>query len=260
MAILLQQNYPQATGFQSVINVEIAKMPPPMLICSSDVEFCLCLKYILKVQGFESDFCETMEEVIQRMGQGDITAAILDCQPKSKFNPAICSQIKANKSANYIPVMAFVAQGCETQHLELLKMGLSQVFKRPIAPELFISHLHAILSPHVNGFNRDTDAGQTICFGNIRILPEQQRVQRGDGKDIHVSPIEFRLLREMSRSPGQVFSRDELIRAAWPDNIPVELRTVDVHIGRLRRLLTRETGANLIRTVRSAGYAIKDAA
>jgi two-component system phosphate regulon response regulator PhoB len=83
------------------------------------------------------------------------------------------------------------------------------------------------------------------------------RVYR-NGKEVHLCPIEFRLLRHMLARPGKVFSRNELIRAAWPRNIFVEARTVDVHIGRLRRTLKAAAKTDMIRTVRSAGYALTD--
>ena len=231
-----------------------------MLICSSNAEFCLILQHIFKADGFECDMAETVEEAVQRVESGDVAAVILDCQPDSSLAPAICTQLKSSKTASGVPVVAFVTLGCENRYLELLKAGVDQAFVRPIAPQMFLAYLHSIVSAPQGEINREREDGHVISFGKIRILADKYRVQGGDGKDIHLSPIEFRLLCEMSRLPGQVFSREELIRAAWPDNIFVELRTVDVHIGRLRRLLARETGTNLIRTVRSAGYAMEVAA
>ncbi len=234
-------------------------MLPLILICSRDAEFCLMLQHILKADGFESGMAETVQEAVQRVESGDVSAVIVDCQPHSSLAPAICMEVKSRKTAGGVPIVAFVTHGCGNRYLELLKAGVDQAFVRPIAPELFLAYLHSIVSSH-QGKKPVGDDGHIISFGKIKILADKYRVQRGDGKDIHLSPIEFRLLCKMSRLPGQVFSREELIRAAWPDNIFVELRTVDVHIGRLRRLLVRELGMDLIRTVRSAGYAMEVAA
>lgn len=234
-------------------------MPPLMLICSRSAEFCLILQHIFKADGFESDMAETVQEAVQRVEAGDVSAVVLDCQPDSSLAPAICAQLKSNNIACHVPIVAFVMPGCANRYLELLKAGIDQAFVRPIAPELYLAYLHSVVSSHQSG-KREREDEHIISIGTIKILADKYRVQRGDGKDIHLSPIEFRLLCKMSRLPGQVFSREELIRAAWPDNIFVELRTVDVHIGRLRRLLVRELGTDLIRTVRSAGYAMEIAA
>jgi two-component system phosphate regulon response regulator PhoB len=234
-------------------------MLPLMLICSHDVEFCLMLQHIFKTDGFETGMAETVEEAVQRVESGDVSVVILDCQPGSSLARAICTQIKSSKTAGGVPIVAFVMPGCGNRYLELLKAGVDQAFARPIAPELYLAYLRSIVPSH-QGEKSEREDGDIISFGKIKILIHKYRVKRGDGRDIHLSPIEFRLLRKMSSLPGQVFSREELIRAAWPGNIFVELRTVDVHIGRLRRLLVQELGTDLIRTVRSAGYAMEVAA
>jgi two-component system phosphate regulon response regulator PhoB len=229
------------------------------LICSGDAEFCLLITYLFILEGVEAEIAETVEEAVAYVNEGNVSAIILDCQPHSNFAPAICVQLKSEELASDIPIVAFVKPGENNGYLELLKAGVDQAFVRPIAPELQRSYLRSIVSDAAETKDEHREDGMVI-FGKIKISTHTHRVQNADGKDIHLSPIEFRLLRQLLSVPGQVFSREELIRAAWPDNIFVELRTVDVHIGRLRRLLAQETGTNLIRTVRSAGYAIDVAA
>lgn len=235
-------------------------MAPLMLICSRDAEFCLMMRDMSETEGFDYEIAETIEEVTQHCEAGNVLAVIVDCQPDLNLAPAICTRLKTSEATAGVLIVAFLTPACENRYLEMLKAGVDQAFMRPLAPQWLRTCFRSMFSPRQEKIARPSEDGNIIFFGNIRILVDKYRVQRDDGKIIPFGPIEFRLLCEMSRLPGQVFSREELIKAAWPANIFVELRTVDVHIGRLRRLLQRETGTNLIRTVRSAGYAMEVAA
>jgi len=99
--------------------------------------------------------------------------------------------------------------------------------------------------------------GETIEFSDIRLDPTTHRVTRNDDL-IHLGPTEFKLLRHLMSHPRQVFSRDQLLDAVWGNDVYVEIRTVDVHIRRLRKALNNGGSQDFIRTVRSAGYAIDD--
>ena len=102
----------------------------------------------------------------------------------------------------------------------------------------------------------ETDAEQ-LAFADVEMDLLSHRVQRA-GRNLHLGPTEFRLLRHLMEHPGRVYSREQLLDAVWGHNVYVESRTVDVHIRRLRKALNAGGGADLIRTVRSAGYSLDD--
>ena len=229
-------------------------MPPLILICSPDPEFCMFVRHIFKTDGYETTITANEEEAAQQVEAGAVSAVILDSQPDSNLAATICSQLRLIETAKNLPILALVTSASQNNYLDLLKAGVDQAV-RPIAPEWLLAYLRSTLTLATAEPERSPVPGPIISLGDVEILTHEYRVRHRDGTNIPLSPIEFKLLCELLRVPGKVLSREELIRAAWPQNIFVELRTVDVHIGRLRRLLARATGKNLIRTVRLAGYA-----
>lgn len=230
-------------------------MPPLILICSPDPEFCMFVRHIFRTDGYETTITENVEEAAQHVEAGLVSAVILDSQPDSSLAAKVCLKLRLIDAAKDLPILALITTGSKNNYLDLLKAGVDQAVVRPIAPEWLLTYLRSTLSLPTTEPAQSTMAASIISLGDVEILTQEYRVRHRDGTDIPLSPIEFKLLCELLKVPGKVLSREELIRAAWPQNIFVELRTVDVHIGRLRRLLARATGKNLIRTVRLAGYA-----
>jgi len=232
-------------------------MKPSILISSGDAEFYLLLSHILEVDGFAAALVDGVEETFDRAAEMQPQAIVMDCRPGSFCGADACLLLKRNPDTAMIPVVALVSPGAENQHVDLLKAGVDESFIRPFAPAKLLDFLHATLAHEMrNGFHENGN-GYSLHYGDIEMSLDTYRVRCG-GRAIHLGPIEFRLLRHLLRKPGQVFSRDELISAAWPENIYVEARTVDVHIGRLRKTLKSVVDADMIRTVRSAGYALAE--
>ncbi|MGN8024322.1 winged helix-turn-helix transcriptional regulator [Phyllobacterium sp. 22229] len=229
-------------------------MAPVIVICSHDAEFFLMLQHIFEAEGFRSEIAQTVDEAVRLEEAGNVAAIILDCEQDFKFAAEICAKFRSGQTGGKVPIIARVVSGCDKSYIGLLKAGVDQVFARPVAPQWFLSSLRTIVGPG-RDCNRPGESKSRLSVGGLTILPDKFRVHRHDGKSIHLSPIEFKILCVVAQFPGKIFSREELVRAAWPENVHVEPRTVDVHIGRLRRLLKRETGMNLIRTIRSIGYA-----
>lgn len=228
-------------------------MKPLVIICSEDAEFYLILDHILGVDGFASKLAGSVEETYRLTAEDAPHAVILDCQHDSELNtPAVCSRLKQDGRTQAVPVVALIAAGAETQHIALLKAGVDESFMRPLAPAKLLDYLRALLSA-----TRSTAGKNALIFSDIEMRLDSHRVHR-NGQEIHLGTIEFRILRELLEKPGRVFSREELISAAWPENVHVSARTVDVHISRLRRSLLAASEKDVIRTVRSAGYAIED--
>ncbi|MER9443064.1 response regulator transcription factor [Mesorhizobium sp. M0340] len=233
----------------------VALMKPLVLICSQDAELYLFLSHILGVDGFTSEPAGGVKEALALADQRELQAVVLDCGPASATGSTICARFKGEPRTGGLPVIALIAPGAENQHLDLLKAGIDESFVRPFAPAKLLDCLRtklALPQPGSNGIKN----GSWLCCGSLEMKLDAHRV-RGNGHDIHLGPLEFNLLRQFLEAPGKVFSRDELIDAAWPDNIHIGERTVDVHISRIRKALKAASPDSVIRTVRSAGYSLE---
>jgi len=231
-------------------------MKPLVLICSQEAGSYLMLSHILKVDGFDVALVEDAEEAIESVSTTPVRAIILDCKPDFHAAPLICARLKSEDITKVVPVVATVTTGCDQQNLDLLKAGIDQSFVCPYAPDRLLAYLNVLGGPKIELSPGDAITDDTLSVGKLRLFTKAYRAEF-DGVDIPLRLIQFRLLCVMVMDPGRVFSRDELIITVWPDNVHVEPRTVDVHIGRLRQKLKNITGQNLIRTVRSAGYAFE---
>nr|WP_192178575.1 response regulator transcription factor [Mesorhizobium amorphae] len=232
----------------------VALMKPLVLICSQDVEFYLFLSHILEVDGFASEPAGGAKEALSLTDEREFQAVVLDCGPARITGSAICARLKREPRTGGLPIIALIAPGAENQHLDLLKAGIDESFVRPIAPAKLLECLRTKLALPKPGSNGISDGGWLRC-GSLEMRLDAHRV-RGNGHDIHLGPIEFNMLRHLLEAPGKVFSRDDLIAAAWPNNIHIGPRTVDVHISRIRKALKTASPGSVIRTVRSAGYSL----
>ncbi|WEX91634.1 response regulator transcription factor (plasmid) [Sinorhizobium garamanticum] len=228
-------------------------MKPRVLIYSQDVEFYLVFSHILAVDGFAVALAGGVEEALALADERELQAVVLDCQPASAAGSSICARLKREGQNRPKLVVALIAPGAESHHFHLWKAGIDESFVRPMAPAKLLDYLRAKLAPVQPEFN-GIENGRSLCCGDLEMRLDAQRV-RHNGDEIHLGPIEFNLLRHFLKNPGKVFSRDELIGAAWPENIHIGERTVDVHICRLRKTLRPATP--IIRTIRSAGYSLE---
>ncbi|MFB9985506.1 response regulator transcription factor [Mesorhizobium kowhaii] len=258
MSGLEQPRWPAhaADAVQADAVVGVALMKPLVLICSQDAEFYLFLSHILEVDGFTSEPAGGAKEALARADEREFQAVVLDCGPASITGSAICARLKREPRTGSLPIIALIAPGAENQHLDLLKAGIDESFVRPIAPAKLLDCLRAKLALTKRGSNGFENGGWLSC-GKLEMKLDAHRV-RGNGHEIHLGPIEFNLLRLLLEAPGKVFTRDELIGAAWPANIHVGVRTVDVHMSRLRKALKEASPGIAIRTVRSAGYSLEE--
>ncbi|WP_246252264.1 response regulator transcription factor [Allomesorhizobium camelthorni] len=231
-------------------------MKPLVLICLQDPEFYLVHSHILEVDGFTIQLAGGVEEALALASEREPKAVVLDCQPASATGSTICAQLKRESRTGGLPVIALIAPGAENQHFDLLKAGIDESFVRPIAPAKLLDYLRAKLALAKPGSNGIAN-GSWLCCGGLEMKVDAHRV-RGNGHEIHLGPIEFKLLRLLLETPGKVFRRDELIAAAWPENIHIGERTVDVHISRIRKALKRASPGSVIRTIRSAGYSLEE--
>ncbi|MEO9340366.1 response regulator transcription factor [Mesorhizobium sp. SB112] len=230
-------------------------MKPLIFVSTQDAWFYLMFSHILKADGFEVELAQDAKELIRLAADKTGSAVILDCNSDLADATEICRRIKHETVTGEIPVIASVLPDHSDQHMELIKAGVTQSFVRPFDPEQLLNYLRSVVGIG-DGVSTLTEMRDTFRLGKLELFLRQHRVQY-DGKEFSLRQLEFRLLYVLILEPGRVVARDELIQVAWPDNVHVEPRTVDVHIGRLRQALMKASGSDLIRTVRSAGYALQ---
>jgi two-component system phosphate regulon response regulator PhoB len=228
-------------------------MKPLIVICSHDAEFYLVLNHILAVDGFTSALASDVEELLDLATQTPVHASVMDCRPDNQMVES-CSRLRQDIRTSGIPVVALIQPGAASQHIALLKSGIDEVLVRPLAPAKLLDYLRLRLGSGRHGLR--PDGAMSLNYGDIEMQIDRHHVRR-NGREIALGPIEFKLLRHMLENPEKVLSRDELIEVAWPGNVYVGLRTVDVHISRLRKSLKQSSHDDIIRTVRLGGYALE---
>ena len=162
----------------------------------------------------------------------------------------MCRRLRNRAETRNIPIIMVTARGEESDRIRGLDTGADDYITKPFSMTELTARIRAVLRRIRPGLAEDL-----VRHGDITIDRVAHRVKR-EGKEIHLGPTEFRLLDYLMQHPGRVFSREQLLDAVWGSDVYVEARTVDVHIGRLRKALNQDEGSDPIRTVRSAGYAL----
>jgi two-component system, OmpR family, phosphate regulon response regulator PhoB len=162
----------------------------------------------------------------------------------------VCRRLRRSPETRALPVIMLTARGEENDRVRGLDSGADDYVVKPFSPSELVARLRAVIR------RAQPSAGaEALQFADITMDLAAHRVSRA-GKTIHLGPTEFRLLRHLMQYPRRVFSREQLLDAVWGHDVYVEPRTVDVHIRRLRKALNASGDADIVRTVRSAGYAI----
>ena len=172
---------------------------------------------------------------------------ILDWMIEGISGIEVCRRLRRRQSTANLPIIMLTARGEENDRVRGLETGADDYLTKPFSPKELVARAGAVLRRV-----RPALAAETLDYGGIEMDLAAHRVRR-DGKGIQLGPTEYRLLRHFLENPGRVFSRQQLLETVWPHSEDIELRTVDVHIRRLRLALNEP---DIIRTVRSAGYAL----
>ena len=175
---------------------------------------------------------------------------ILDWMLPKVSGIEVCRRLRNRPETRNVPIIMLTARGEESDRIRGLDTGADDYLTKPFSMTELSARIRAVLRRIRPGL-----ADDRIRHGDITIDRVAHRVKRS-GREIHLGPTEFRLLDYLMQHPGRVFSREQLLDAVWGSDVYVEARTVDVHIGRLRKALNNEVEADPIRTVRSAGYAL----
>lgn len=226
-------------------------MTPYVLIVEDETAISTILEYNLKQEGFETGLAEDGDLALLMTEERVPDLILLDWMIPKLSGVEVCRRLRRREATVNVPIIMLSARGEEDDRVTGLDVGADDYLVKPFSiPELF-ARIRALL--------RRTESNVLsvgITIGALTIDTKGHRVSRAE-QEIHLGPTEFRLLEHFMRRPDQVFSREQLLDAVWGHDVYVEARTVDVHIGRLRKALKMEDRKDPIRTVRSAGYALR---
>jgi two-component system phosphate regulon response regulator PhoB len=226
------------------------KSAPLILIIEDEPAQMELISYNLKAQGFQITRADNGEDGLELIQDVLPDLIILDWMLPGVSGIEICRQIKKQKTTRKVPVIMLTARGEEADRVRGLDTGADDYVVKPYSINEMIARVRALLRR-----TRPGSIGETLSFGDLELNSEQHKVTR-NGQSVKLGPTEFRLLVTFMESPKRVWSRHNLLDRVWGMDSDVDDRTVDVHIGRLRKALKQKGEPDPIRTVRGTGYSL----
>lgn len=226
-------------------------MTPYVLIVEDETAISALLEYNLQREGFETALAEDGDLALLMTKERVPDLILLDWMIPKLSGVEVCRRLRRREETSSVPIIMLSARGEEDDRVTGLDVGADDYLVKPFSIPELLARIRALLRRTESKLSSDG-----IKIGELEIDTKAHRVSRAK-QEIHLGPTEFRLLEHFMRRPGQVFSREQLLDAVWGHDVYVEARTVDVHIGRLRKALKMSGRTDPIRTVRSAGYALR---
>jgi two-component system, OmpR family, phosphate regulon response regulator PhoB len=226
---------------------------PSILVVEDEAALVTLLRYNLEKGGFAVTEAHDGEEALMQLRETVPDVVLLDWMLPRVSGLEVCRQIRRVPAWRDLPVIILTARGEEGDRVRGLDSGADDYIVKPFSPSELIARLRAVIRRA-----RPATAAETLSFSDLVMDLNAHRVARA-GHQVRLGPTEFRLLRFVMERPGRVFSREQLLDGVWGRDAEVELRTVDVHIRRLRKALNEGGRPDVIRTVRAAGYALDSA-
>ena len=208
------------------------------------------LAYNLKAEGFDVITADNGEDGLILVDENDPDLIVLDWMMPQLSGIEVCRRLKSNSKTRQIPVIMLSARAEEVDRVRGLETGADDYVVKPYS----VIELMARVKAHLRRI-RAAAVGGRLEYADIMLDPETHKVFRSQS-ELKLGPTEFRLLSTFMEKPGRVWSRDQLLDRVWGRDIYVDTRTVDVHVGRLRKALCQHGGDDPLRTVRGAGYAL----
>lgn len=222
-----------------------------LILLEDDPALSELLQYRFEKEGYQVRVTGDGDEALL-MAQEDIPdIMILDWMVEGTSGIEVCRRLRREKTTAHIPIVMLTAREAEGDRIRGLETGADDYVTKPFSPRELLARVAAVLRRI-----RPVLAGEAITVGDISLDPVSHKVERR-GELKQLGPTEYRLLKFFMESPGRVFSRNQLLDGVWGTGSDIELRTVDVHIRRLRKALEIDNAPDPVRTVRSAGYALE---
>jgi two-component system phosphate regulon response regulator PhoB len=223
---------------------------PTILVVEDEAPLLTLLRYNLEKQGFKVEEATDGQEALLRVAEARPDLVLLDWMLPALSGIEVCRQLRRRPNTRDLPIIMVTARTEDQDAVRALDTGADDYIAKPFVMDALLARIRALLrrsgSVAVKG---------TLTYRDLTMDQDAHRVSRA-GRALHLGPTEYRLMEFFLSHPGRVFTREQLLDAVWGRDIHVEPRTVDVHIRRLRKAINAEHEPDLIRTVRSAGYAL----
>jgi two-component system phosphate regulon response regulator PhoB len=224
-----------------------------ILLVEDDRALAELIRFHLDKAGYEVRQTASGDEALLLVRESPPDLVLLDWMIEGTSGIEVCRQLRRIRQTKPISVIMLTARGEESDRVRGLDTGADDYVTKPFSPRELLARLSAVLRRV-----RPALAGDTLTFEDLEMDVVTHRVRRA-GRAIHLTPSEFRLLRHLLENPRRVFTREGLLDSVWREGSDLDLRTVDVQIRRIRKALNEGGRPDLIRTVRSAGYALEAA-
>jgi two-component system, OmpR family, phosphate regulon response regulator PhoB len=225
---------------------------PRVLVVEDEIDVALLLSYNLEAEGYVVESVARGDEAELRLAENAPDLLILDWMLPGVSGIEICRRLRAREATRRLPIIMVSARRDESERVRGLAVGADDYVVKPFSVIELMARVRALLRR-----SRPERIAERLRAGDLDLDRLTRRVRRGD-RDIRLGPTDFRLLEYLLEKPGRVLSRGQLLDLVWGRSAEVDERTVDVHVGRLRKRLTKGKERDPIRTVRGAGYAIDD--
>ncbi len=223
---------------------------PTILVVEDEVPLLTLLRYNLEKQGFRVDEAADGEEALLRVAESRPDLVLLDWMLPALSGIEVCRQLRRRPGTRDLPIIMVTARAEDQDAVRALDTGADDYISKPFAMDSLMARIRALLRR-----SGAVAARGVLSWRDLTLDQDAHRVSRA-GRPLHLGPTEYRLLEFLMQHPGRVFSREQVLDAVWGRDIHVEPRTVDVHIRRLRKAVNGPAEVDVIRTVRSAGYAL----
>lgn len=225
-------------------------MQPHILIIEDEPAQVEVLVYNLQSEGFRVSQASDGDEGLLQVEETEPDLVILDWMLPGVPGIEICRRLKSRRGAQEIPIIMLTARTEEADRVRGLETGADDYVSKPYSVAELVARVRSLLRR-----SRPAGVGEMLTYDGVTLDPEQHKATR-NGRSLRLGPTEYRLLQTFLERPGRVWSREQLLDRVWGRDTDIDLRTVDVHIGRLRKVLNRGDERDLIRTVRGTGYSL----
>ncbi|MBN9073765.1 MAG: phosphate regulon transcriptional regulator PhoB [Rhizobiales bacterium] len=226
---------------------------PRIMVVEDEEPLCELLRYNLEAEGYQVEIVMRGDEADLRLKESVPDLLVLDWMVPAVSGIELCRRLRMRPQTERLPVIMLTARGEESDRVRGLSTGADDYLVKPFSTPEFVARVRALLRRA-----KPEALSSVLKVGEIVLDRDSHRVYRRK-TEIRLGPTEFRLLEFMMRHPGRVFSRGQLLDNVWGETIYIDERTVDVHVGRLRKAVNNGQMPDVIRTIRGAGYAINEA-
>jgi two-component system phosphate regulon response regulator PhoB len=223
-----------------------------ILIVEDEEPLSLLLRYNLEADGYNVETVARGDDADTWLREKLPDLIVLDWMLPGLSGIELCRRLRARQETKSLPIIMLTARGEESERVRGLATGADDYVVKPFSVPELLARVRSLLRR-----SRPERMADTLTLGEIELDRIKKRVFRA-GRDINLGPTEYRLLEYLMERPGRVFTREQLLDGVWGSDVYIDERTVDVHVGRLRKALNRGRDLDPIRTVRGSGYSIDD--